>query len=298
MENKKCALIRQTWYETARKRMKDGARLAFYEACFEYEFYGRLPEDAEQGELFPHDDALLLFDMVKDTLAMDMEKAETIAMRNRRNGMKGGRPPKDPSTQQHALSNPTNPNETQKNPENPSGFFGVTTTLHNTTLHNDKEKSLSMSRRKNRHADIDRYDFFRVMFVFFCNGSPDPKEETDKFYNYYGARDWKVPGGVVVRDKVKLAQTWDVKDSVPGLIGARQQYADLIRAIDPEETELLTDFVAWVRNETTKTLTIRMKGSNTLANILESKYLAGMTLYLRDVYKMPAEWSLLYAMQE
>ena len=285
--DKRCALIRQTWYDAARKRMKDGERLAFYEMCFEYEFYGREPADT----LFDFDNALLMFEMVRDALDHDREKSETIAMRNRRNGMLGGRPRKDSGVQED-LSNLTKPTETHENPENPDGNFGVSTTLHYTTLQ-AKDKSLSLRRPKTRHKDIDKYNFFRVMLVFFVGGAPDPAAETEKFYNYYGARDWKVSGGVPVRDKVKLAQTWEIKDAVSGLISARSMYAGLISAIDPEEPELLTNFVAMIRDDEAKSVVIRMTGGNQVAMILEERYLAPMSIYFRDELKLGG-YNLMY----
>lgn len=290
MEAKRCALIRQTWYEAARKRMKDGARLAFYEACFEFEFFGKEPED----ELFAHDDALLMFDMVREDLKRDMEKAATIAMRNRRNGMLGGRPRKA-SADQDDLSNSTNPEETQKNPENPRGFFGLSTTLHYTTQQ-DKEKSLSMAKRSKRHKDIDKYDFFRVMFVFFYSGAVDPAAEAEKFYNFYQARDWQLGRGQHVKDKVALAKTWDIKDINPGLISARQMYSGLIDAIDPDEVELLTDFVAMIKNDDVKHIVIRMDNGNRLMSILEERYLTAVAVYFRDVLKLDG-YTLEYQMR-
>lgn len=280
-EIKRCALMRQTWYEAAKKNMKDGARLAFYEACFDFEFYGREPEPT----LFDFTDANLLFDVVREDLRRDMEKAETIAARNRRNGLKGGRPPKDRS-EQVDLSETTKPKETQENPEKPSGFFGITTTVTNTLHKQTTDKSVSMAARKKRHKDIDRYDFFRVMFVFFYSGAVDPAAETEKFYNYYAARDWQVGRGQAIRDKVALAKTWDIKDSNAGLITARKMYADLIDAIDPEEPELLSDFVAMIINEDLHTIIIRMKNGNRLFSILESQYLGAMSLYFSQHLKL------------
>lgn len=273
MDIKKCALIRQTWYEAARKRMKDGARLAFYEACFDYEFYGRTPDDEQQ--LFAHDDALLLFEVVKSDLERDREKAETIAMRNRRNGMLGGRPRKEPEE----LSNSTNPEEPTQNPENPNGFFGVSTTITNTNTLQSKDKSFSLAARKKRHKDIERYDFFRVMFVFFYSGAIDPAAETDKFFNYYQARDWQVGRGQAVKDKVALAKTWDIKDCNPGLISARKMYSDLIEYIDPEEPELLTDFVAMIKDDNKKQIIIRMQHGQRINAILEEHYLQALSMF-------------------
>ena len=290
-EIKRCALMRQTWYEAARKRMSDGARLAFYEACFDFEFYGKEPGETE-GELFPHNDALLMFDMVLNDLKHDIEKAETIAMRNRRNGMLGGRPRKV-SADQVGLSYLTNPQETHENPENPDGFFGVTTTLHNTTLHKDPDKSVSLARRKKRHKDIDRYDFFRVMFVFFYSGAVDPAAETAKFYNFYQARDWQLGRNQRVKDKVALAKTWEIKDCNPGLISARQMYSGLIESLDPDEPELLTDFVAMIKNDEKKHVIIRMQNGNRLSSILEQSYIAPMSIYFRDTLHLDG-YSLTY----
>lgn len=273
--------MRQTWYEAAKKNMKDGARLAFYEACFDFEFYSREPEPT----LFDFTDANLLFDVVREDLRRDMEKAETIAMRNRRNGMKGGRPPKARESGED-LSKSTKPKETQRNPEKPSGYFGLTTTITNTLHKHTTDKSVSVQQRKRRHKDIDRYDYFRVMFVFFYSGAVDPGAETDKFYNYYQARDWQVGRGQAVRDKVALAKTWEIKDANPGLISARQMYASMIEALDPEEPELLTDFVAMIRNDEQKMIVIRMKNGNRLLTILEEHYLSAMSVYFTQHLKL------------
>ena len=296
MDTKRCALMRQTWYDAAKKRMKDGERLAFYEMCFEYEFYGREPEE----DLFNFDGAMLLFEVVKDALEADRAKADNIALRNRRNGMLGGRPRKNPvvddpgaSAGSRNLSNLTNPKKPSENPENPRGNFGVSTTLHYTTQQDKSlERSLSLRKRK-RHTDMERYERFCVMFVFFCAGAIDPAAETDLFYNYYGARDWKASGGVVIKDRVKLAQTWTVKDANPGLIAARDIYSGLIRALDPEEPELLTEFVAMVKDDAAKHVTIRMRNSNAIQDILERRYIAAMSIYFRDVLKLDG-YSLFY----
>lgn len=292
MDTKRCALMRQTWYDAAKKRMKEGERLAFYEMCFEYEFYGKLPEE----ELFNFDGALLLFEVVKDALDADRTKADNIALRNRRNGILGGRPRKsdqESSAVSGNLSNSTNPAKPSQNPENPGGLFGVSTTLHYTTQQDKSPKgSLSMRRRK-RHTDMETYERFCVMFVFFCAGAIDPAAETDLFYNYYGARDWKASGGVIIKDRVKLAQTWTIKDANPGLIAARDIYSGLIRAIDPEEPELLCDFVAMVKDDAAKHVTIRMRNSTALQDILEQRYLAQLSVYFRDVLKLDG-YSLFY----
>lgn len=128
MASKICALIRQTWFESAMKHLTDMERLAFYEACFTYEFTGELPTESTCR----YGSVLLMFDMVKNDLSNDREKAKRIAERNRLNGLQGGRPRKDYRIPQDN-ENPEKPKETQRNPavfdENPIHY----TTQHNTT---------------------------------------------------------------------------------------------------------------------------------------------------------------------
>lgn len=128
MATKYCALMRQTWFESAKRHLTDLERLAFYEACFIYEFTGEIPSE----KTCKYGSVLLMFDMVRNDLAADREKAEKIAERNRINGQSGGRPRKDYGTQQKQ-ENPEKPKETQRNPDvtqsNPIHY----TTLHNTT---------------------------------------------------------------------------------------------------------------------------------------------------------------------
>lgn len=129
MEAKMCALIRQTWFEAAVRNLSDPERLAFYEACFKYEFTGEMPS----RQSCPYSSVLLMFDMVKVDLAADAEKARRIAERNRANGSLGGRPATKGNKTQQYDQNPEKPTETQPNPAVLSGFHIHNTTQHNTT---------------------------------------------------------------------------------------------------------------------------------------------------------------------
>lgn len=281
---KKCALMRQTWYEAAKKRMKDASRLAFYEMCFDFEFYGDEPKDQE---LFSFDDALLMFDMVREDLRRDMEKAENIAMRNRRNGMLGGRPV--------GSSKSTNPKKPKGNPEKPSGSIGFTTTLHN-TLHNTTQHISSAPARKRRHKDIETYERFCVMFVFFYSGATDFVAETDRFYNYYTARDWQVGKGMKVKDRVALAKAWDIKDSNPALIQVRQRYSEFIQAADPDELELLTSFRGMGIYEERKVIELRLADLRA-EQIIEERYLKAFSHMVFEVWKLEG-YNLEYSIRE
>lgn len=90
------------WKE-AIKDLPDEIRLEIYESIIEYATTGNIQE------LKPM--ASVAFNFIKTTIDRDIEKYVSIAERNRRNGMKGGRP----------INNPVNPVgslETQSNPNN------------------------------------------------------------------------------------------------------------------------------------------------------------------------------------
>ena len=129
MAGKMCALIRQTWYESARDHLTDLERLSFYEACFNFEFTGEIPT----ANTCRYSSVLLLFDMVKEDLRKDREKAENIAARARENGKYGGRPKKcngelqDEETQSVSVG-------LENNPGGKSSSSLHYTTLHNTTI--------------------------------------------------------------------------------------------------------------------------------------------------------------------
>lgn len=131
-EPKLCALIRQTWYEAAVRNLSDAERLCFYEVCFAYEFN----EIEPTRKSCPYSSVLLMFDMVKQDLARDAEKARRISERNRANGSLGGRPAGNKT--QPEVTNPEKPNETQTNPAVLSGL-----PLHNTTQHYTTKTSSS-----------------------------------------------------------------------------------------------------------------------------------------------------------
>lgn len=135
MAVKYCALMRQTWYESASRHLTDMERLAFYEACFVYEFTGEIPTE----KTCKYSSVLLMFDMVVNDLRSDREKAERIAERNAVNGARGGRPRK--------FTQVNNDNETQsvfdKTQQNPDGT--QSNPIHYTTLHNTTNAASSNS---------------------------------------------------------------------------------------------------------------------------------------------------------
>ena len=141
-ESKICAMMRQTWYETAKRNLKPEERLRFYECCFEFEFYGHTPpDDIPFG-------AKILYDMVSNDLEGDKERARERSERNRRNGMAGGRP------------KVTVDNSYSENPQKPTGFSGNPNTVQYKTEQNKTEQSVGDETEDSHSRFLVGLDFF------------------------------------------------------------------------------------------------------------------------------------------
>lgn len=254
MKDKICALIRQTWYETAKKNLQPAERLRFYEICLEYEFYNQVPDgDAPFS-------ARLLFDMVKNDI--DEDKAKTIARaeRARINGRGGGRPK---VTQENTSD------------QNPVGFLGTdeklytNTNTHTSTLHNTESVS----------ENEDTHTFFSVCLLFFEKGCSDPCGEGEKFWNYYESLGWKTKSGGEIVDRLALARAWRLSDCSKMAMRNRAPYADLMHKADPVEISLLRDFVEMTRDATTEKVIITLQ-ERASCIILDQKYMPALRQWI------------------
>lgn len=258
MENKICALIRQTWYETAKKNLQPADRLRFYELCFEYEFNGMVPdEDAPFG-------AKLLFDMVRHDIESDKAKALARAERARRNGANGGRPPK--ASEQLPESNIIS--KTQQNPVGSEKSYNIDSiTQHNTTT------------TKESVENEDTHTFFAVCLNFFERGCSQPVEEANTFWGYYESLGWKTKNGGDIVDRLALARAWRLKDCSKAAMRNRMAYADLMHKADPVEVCLIQDFVSMVRDVATETVKIVFEEQRSIL-ILEHKYMPALRQWI------------------
>ena len=254
MKDKICALIRQTWYETAKKNLQPAERLRFYEICLEYEFNDVLPdEDAPFA-------ARLLFDMVRNDIDEDKTKAKERAERSRRNGAAGGRPKVTPS------------NNGEQNPENPAGYFKpvyTNTSTQQEPKHNKRESDDSE----------DTHMFFNVALLFFEKGCSDPCGEANTFWNYYEAMGWQTKGGGVIKDRMALAKAWRLSDCSRQAMRSRAPYADLMHKANPVEISLLADFVSMSRNASAETVEIVLQERAT-AILLDEKYMPALQQWI------------------
>lgn len=255
MASKICALIRQTWYETAKKNLPPADRLRFYEMCLEFEFFGNLPEDdAPFG-------ARLLFDMVQDDLESDKKRAAERSERNRRNGLSGGRP------------KVTEVNTESENPQKPTGFFGKP--IYNNNKQNNTEQNNVTEVTENE----DTHMFFAVCLDFFERGCKDPTEEGRKFWNYYTSLGWKTKSGGEIVDRLALAKAWRLSDCSRNAIRSRAPYADLMHKANPVEIQLLADFVAIERLKESRRVVITFEHKET-AILLDYRYMAALQTWI------------------
>lgn len=253
MASKMCALIRQTWYETAKKNLQPSERLRFYEMCFEFEFFEQEPDpDAPFS-------SRLLFDMIRNDIENDKERATARAERSRQNGSHGGRP------------RVTEQNSETQNPEKPTGMQKTllqNNTLQNTTLQNNESQE-----------DEDSHMFFNVCLLFFEKGCSDPVGEANTFWNYYAAMGWRTKGGGEVMDRFALAKAWRLNDCSKTSMRSRAAYADLMHKANPVETSLLTDFVSMNRDAATETVNIVLQERSTCI-LLDKKYMPALMQWI------------------
>lgn len=251
MEKKICAMVRQTWYETAKKNLKPEERLRFYELCLEYEFFNQEPdEDAPFA-------SRLLFDMVRNDIDKDKQRAQERAERNRQNGMRGGRP------------KVTADNETNENPEKPSGLFGNPNTKQYNTIQNNTQQC----------ENEDSHMFFNVCLDFFERGCSQPVEEARKFWGYYEGLGWKTKGGGEIVNKMAVAKAWRLPDCSKAAMRNRMAYADLMHKANPVEICLIEDFVSCKRFTDPNMVIIQLQERSTCL-LLDAKYMDALKAWI------------------
>lgn len=235
MENKICALFRQSWYEVAKKHLNDAERLQLYEAAFCYEFY-----EQEPSGLPVH--LSVIFDMIRDDIDADRAKIIERRERNRLNGAKGGRPASNKTKQETTESN-TNPN-------NPDGYSGVSYTNTNTSTNN------ILSLQKESNEKIEKY---KIFLCFFEKGIVNYSAEYDRFIAYYTARGWKDKAGNAIENKSALAKLWESKGTSEQTASSRAYYISLLKSTKTHSLPLISDFLGCIIAQDSREVIIRYK---------------------------------------
>lgn len=246
-----CALIRQTWYEAAKRNLNAEERLRFYEICFEYEF-----ENLEPAADLPLA-SRIMFDMVRHDIDEDRSRAMERAERNRKNGMAGGRP------------KVTADNKTDNNQVGFVGFSG----LPNTVQYNTEQNNTKQSETEDAHT------LFSVCLMFFEKGCSEPVKEGQLFWNYYASQGWQNKSGAAIVDRMALARAWRLKDCSAAVMKSRAPYADLMHKAAPVELSLLEDFVKMVRDGANKEVVITLQHQET-AVLLDTKYMPALEQWI------------------
>lgn len=247
MDGKTTAIMRQTWYEAAKKNLEPADRLRFYELCFEFEF-NHMEPDPDAGFA-----ARLLFDMVRPDLEQDIKKAAEKAQRARENGARGGRP------------SLTQVNEYEVNPEKPTGLKSEAMT-YTKTITNTPTSTETAS------EDEDTHCFFNVCLNFFERGCSKPVEQANTFWNYYASLGWKTKNGGQIVDRLALAKAWRLPDISKATMRRRSGFADLLHIINPVEPILIEEFVEIIRDGAAKRVYMVFE-TKIPAELLELKYI-------------------------
>jgi len=159
----------------------------------------------QAGKLFKHilayvndenpvmNDILLeiAFEPIKQSLKRDLKKYESICLRNKENGLKGGRPKQEPKKPSGLLKNPNNPDEPKK-ADNDSD--------------NDSDSDIVKDKRRKRKP-FSPPSLEDVQNYFSDNGYN--KEVAIKAWMSYDAANWfDSKGNPILNWKQKMINVW------------------------------------------------------------------------------------------
>lgn len=264
-------LIRKEWFESA-QRLSVAERCQFYETMFRYTYYDQIPTEQDGIPTT----ILILFDMVKERLKLDKEKAHKTIERNRQNGQKGGRPNK--------LQKLTDDNITSK----PSGFFGLAMYNYNSNSNSNSNVCVNIDEKYTQTQN------FLVLFNFFQRGAVAPIEEMNKFYNYYEARNWTSTNGTKITDPIKCAKLWKIDNYDNKLINDRTNYCYILNYIQCEDQELIRNYKKLIHNTEQKKVILEYDNQKAI-ELLENKYIEKLQQFFSEYLQ---GYSLNYQLHE
>jgi hypothetical protein len=142
----------------------------------------------------------LVFEPIKQQLKRDLKRYESICLRNKDNGSKGGRPKskgKKPKKPSGLITNPNNPDGSRNNPNNPD----------EPDNDNDNDNDNDIEKEKNI---IPPPIFLISKYCKERNNEIDP----EYFYDWYQTRGWKV-GKDKMKDWQSAIRTWEKRNKKP-----------------------------------------------------------------------------------
>ena len=185
-------VVLKTWGE-AIKALPEEYRLECYEALFQYGLTGEIPEG-----ISPIANALLI------SFSRGMENNIARYHASVENGKKGGRPKKEPSTENENLEKP---NKTQENPNEPNHNLNVNDNVN--VNENVNENDFQLVNKIKKINCFESYDIAGA-----CVRVPEKSQEErwpylcyyKEFFDWHFADEWKNLGYEIVDTMVEAKQ--------------------------------------------------------------------------------------------
>lgn len=224
---KESFLLYKAFYEPI-KHLTDEQMGRLFRAIYEYQLGGIEPQ--------VEDAIYMAFMFFKNQFRLDDEKYTRLVEKQRDNGKRGGRPKKEPFSEE-----PNETQETQPFSEEPTKAYNENDNVNDNEKENVNEK-VSLSAKRGVPAAGEDTEKFRsaVLKVFFFRNLIDPMAEVDRFFAHYRKTGWADGNGNPIRDIPAAAQCWEQK--VPKSNVRRPFAADFVEAwqqIYDEVSELL-----------------------------------------------------------
>jgi hypothetical protein len=168
-----------------------------------------------------------IFPMMRQHIDRAAEAYNEVVERNRANGMKGGRPPK----------NPVGFSETQSNPENPVGF-SETQKSQEEEKEEEKEEYIECvmrdakrARTRTRFTAPEETDVVQFMQQYAAQKglAVNAQDQAERFCDHYAANGWKVSGKSPMKDWKASARSWLRNDFTQKQPQRQTQTAQLMR---------------------------------------------------------------------
>lgn len=285
-EEKLCAFVRRSWFESARQHLNDAERLQLYESIFAYQF-----EEVEPSDLAPM--VSLLFSMIKGTLTTDRERMKKRREVARANGMNGGRPKVYTNAQQETKPSWLN--------ENQAGFAGLALYNTNTNMQISKNNVCPPLTRADKNSQGEKGDTnedthtkFLICLEFWEMGVSDAVEEGRKFWAYYDARGWVAGDGNPIKNVVSLAKTWKPKDLTMSIAKKRAKMRTLFNFLEFDDFSLFERLLSCEIDNHTQTVLLFVKTKEN-AVYLEERHIGALSKWVKSADGRSAEWRLEYS---
>lgn len=279
-DDKLCAFIRWSWYDTARNHLNDQERLRLYETILAYQFADEEPA----ADLPPM--VAMLFDMIKPTLSADKQKMQHRREVAQQNGVLGGRPRGNKNTQE--VSKPSWINE------NPVGYSGLP--IYNIQIQDTNTRDNVSVQGSEIHTE-DTQTKFLVSVEFFLMGVEDPIEEGKMFWSYYDARGWVTGDGQKVKNIIALAKTWHPKTLLAAAAKRRQPLRSLFKMLEMPDFSLLERITACEVDGSTSVVHLFVRTLED-AQYVDDRHRVCLSKWVKSADKRTEKWSLDYHYSE